>query len=92
STSAHELIASAIPELGFTPELQAATKASIDLAVKAIERDPRLQDLIKALTATESSYRSWHSVSLCYIACRLSSLMTWDSSNTHYKLSLAAFL
>lgn len=88
----HELISSAIPELGFTPELQAATKASIDLAVKAIQRDPRLADLIKSLTAMESSYRSWHSVSLCYISCRLSSLMTWDSPNTHYKLSLAAFL
>jgi hypothetical protein len=88
----HELISSAIPELGFTPELQAATKASIDLAVKAIQRDPRLADLIKSLTAMETSYRSWHSVSLCYISCRLSSLMTWDSANTHYKLSLAAFL
>jgi HD-GYP domain-containing protein (c-di-GMP phosphodiesterase class II) len=88
----HELISSAIPELGFTPELQAATKASIDLAVKAIARDPKLAELIKSLTAMETSYRSWHSVSLCYIACRLSSLMTWDSANTHYKLSLAAFL
>jgi HD-GYP domain-containing protein (c-di-GMP phosphodiesterase class II) len=88
----HELISSAIPELGFTPELQAATKASIDLAVKAISRDPKLAELIKSLTAMETSYRSWHSVSLCYIACRLSSLMTWDSANTHYKLSLAAFL
>ncbi|MGZ3650540.1 MAG: HD-GYP domain-containing protein [Bdellovibrionota bacterium] len=92
TASVHELISSAIPELGFTPELQAATKASIDLAVKAIQRDPRLADLIASLTAMESAYRSWHSVSLCYIACRLSSLMTWDSPNTHYKLSLAAFL
>ena len=88
----HELISSAIPELGFTPELQAATKASIDLAVKAITRDPRLADLIRSLTAMETPYRSWHSVSLCYISCRLSSLMTWDSANTHYKLALAAFL
>jgi HD-GYP domain-containing protein (c-di-GMP phosphodiesterase class II) len=54
--------------------------------------DPRLYELIKSLTDFESSYLSWHSVSLCYISCRLSSLMTWDSPNTHYKLSLAAFL
>lgn len=92
TTSVHELLTQALPELGFTPELQRATKASIEQVVTAIRKDPRLSDLIDALMKNDAEYRTWHSVTLCYLSCRLSSLMTWDSANTHYKLSLAAFL
>ncbi|HEY8279142.1 MAG TPA: HD domain-containing phosphohydrolase [Bdellovibrionota bacterium] len=88
----HELLTNAVPELGFSSELQEATKASIDLAVKSLQSNPRLSDLLKALTELDSAYLSWHSTTLCYMACRLSSLMTWDSANTHFKLSLAAYL
>jgi HD-GYP domain-containing protein (c-di-GMP phosphodiesterase class II) len=88
----HEILADALPELGFTPELQKATKASIDLVVGSLRKDPRLKSLLEALLQNEGSYQAWHSTTLCYIACRLSSLMTWDSANTHYKLSFAAFL
>lgn len=88
----HEMVSQALPEMGFTPELQQATKASIDLAVNTIKQDSRLADLLASLTKTKSEYLSWHSVALCYVACRISNLMTWDSANTHYKLSLAAFL
>lgn len=92
TTSVHELLTQALPELGFTPELQRATRASIDHVVTAIRKDPRLFDLIDALMKNEAEYRTWHSVTLCYLSCRLSSLMTWDSANTHFKLSLASFL
>lgn len=92
TASVHEMLAEALPELGFSPELQKATKASIDLVVSSIRQDPRLNDLLEALASNEAEYLSWHSTTLCYLACRLSSLMTWDSANTHYKLSLAAYL
>lgn len=92
SASVHEMLAEALPELGFTPELQKATKASIDLVMSSIRQDPRLKDLLEALAKNEAEYLSWHSTTLCFLACRLSSLMTWDSANTHYKLSLASYL
>lgn len=92
TTSVHELLTEALPELGFTPELQRATKASIEHVVATIKKDPRLFDLIEALMKNEAEYRTWHSVTLCYLSCRISSLMTWDSANTHFKLSLASFL
>jgi len=88
----HEILSEVLPELGFTPELQKATKASIDLVVGSIRKDPKLKDLLEALTKNEAEYLAWHSTTLCYISCRLSSLMTWDSASTHYKLSMAAFL
>lgn len=92
TTSVHELLMEAVPELGFTPELQRATRASIEHVVTTIRNDPRLFDLIEALMKNEAEYRTWHSVALCYLSCRISSLMTWDSANTHFKLSLASFL
>ncbi len=92
SMSVHELLAHALPEFGLTIELQQATKAAIDLVVKSIEKDTRLGDLLKALSKNDSDYLCWHSVTICYIACRLSNLMTWHSQSTLYKLSYAAFL
>jgi|GEM_PF-5651554 len=92
ASSVHEMLTEALPELGFTPELQKATKASIDLVVASIRKDPRLKELLETLSKNEAEYLSWHSTTLCFLACRLSSLMTWDSANTHYKLSLASFL
>lgn len=92
TSSVHEMLATTIPELGFTPELQQAAKASIDLAVSSLKNDSKLSELLANLSKNESSYLSWHSIALCHITCRLSNLMTWDSANTHYKLSLASFL
>jgi HD-GYP domain-containing protein (c-di-GMP phosphodiesterase class II) len=92
TSSVHEMLAETLPELGFNQELQKATRASIDMVMTSIRRDPRMGELLEALANNESEYLSWHSTTLCYLACRLSSLMTWDSANTHYKLSLASFL
>ncbi len=92
TSAVHELLSQTLPELGFTPELQKATKASIDNVVASIRKEPQLNELIEALMKNEAEYRTWHSVTLCYLSCRISSLMTWDSANTHYKLSLASFL
>jgi HD-GYP domain-containing protein (c-di-GMP phosphodiesterase class II) len=88
----HQMLASTIPELGFSSELQLATKASMDLAVNQIKKDTKLAELLASLNRSDSEYLAWHSVALCYVSCRLSNLMSWDSANTHYKLSLASFL
>ena len=85
------MVAQALPEFGFTPELQAAVKASIDQSVEAMRKEPKLADLLRKLENLEGSYLSWHSTALCYVSCRISSLMIWDSPSTHFKLSLASF-
>jgi HD-GYP domain-containing protein (c-di-GMP phosphodiesterase class II) len=92
SMSVHEMIHDAIPELGFTPELQQIAKVSIDLAVNSIKKNPKISELLAPFMEDKSSYIHWHSTALCYIACLLSSKMTWDSDNTHFKLALASIL
>ncbi len=92
SMSVHEMIYESLPEMGFTPELQRLTKASIDMAINTVKKEPAIEKLLKPLMEDKSSYISWHSTALCYVACLLSSKMTWDSENTHYKLALAAIL
>jgi hypothetical protein len=78
--------------IGITPEAQRVIKLTVNLAVRSIERNPNLKKLLQVLSKNQESFLAWHSVALSYIACKLCSLMTWDSQNTHYKLALAAML
>lgn len=92
STKVHEAVQSSMTMFGITPEAQQVIKLTIDLATTSIQKNPRLKDLLKSLTKNQESYVAWHSVALCYLACKISSVMSWDSQNTHYKLSISALL
>jgi hypothetical protein len=78
--------------IGITEETQRVMKLTVDLAVRSIEKNPTLRELLNELLKNNDSFQSWHSVALSFISCKLSSLMTWDSQNTHFKLSLAAMV
>ncbi len=92
STKVHEAVYNSIQVFGITPEAQQVMKLTIDLAAHSIQKNPRLKELYRVLLNNQENFLAWHSIALCYIAGKISTLMSWDSQNTHYKISLAALM
>lgn len=92
STKIYESLRAGMSSIGITPETQRIMKLTVNLAARSIEKNPKLHDLFLALSQNQDCFQAWHSIALCYVSCKLSSLMTWDSQNTHYKLALAGML
>lgn len=92
SQAIHETLLFAIPRFGMQKELENLVRASIHLAVTAMKKNPEISTLVKKKLADKSQFLSWHSTMLTYVSCWVSTLMTWDSETTHYKLALAAYL
>ncbi len=90
--SVHETVKELIGNLGMTPEIQSVVKASMDMAVKAMGRSPRLAGLLTRIKADRKNYISSHSMMLGEIACAIAAAAGWHSEQTFYKLNLAAFL
>jgi hypothetical protein len=89
---AYESFRDGMESLGITPETQRVMQLTVKLAVRSIEKDPKLKELFSTFSERRESFQAWHSVALCYISCKLCTLMTWNSQNTHYKLALASML
>jgi HD-GYP domain-containing protein (c-di-GMP phosphodiesterase class II) len=90
--SVHETVKELIGNLGVTPEVQEVVRASVDMAVKAMGRSPRLAGLLTRLKADRKNYISSHSMMLGEISCAIAAAAGWHSEQTFYKLNLASFL
>lgn len=77
---------------GFTPKVARLAEASIQLAVQAIQKNPKLSDILKNLVADKNPYVAWHSNALAFMSCKLATLLGWNSDATFYKLSMASML
>ena len=76
----------------YTEELAQLTDASVRLAIKTIQSNKKLSEMMKAINFEEIPYIGAHSTALALVACRLAIIMDWATSATFYKLALAAFL
>jgi len=92
SESVHETVQELISTLGMTPEVQEVVKANVHIAMKLMNSNPRLADILSRLTKDKTQYISTHSMMLGNLACSLAAAMHWSSETTYFKLNLAAFL
>lgn len=92
SESVHETVRDLVNTMGVTPEVQQVVKASMDMAIKAMGKSPRLGSIIDRLKKDRTKYISSHSMMLGEIACSIAAAAGWHSEQTFYKLNLAAFL
>ncbi len=92
SISAHETIQGLIEKLGPTKEVQETVKASVQLALRAARRSPRVEQILERLSQNPSKYIPAHSFLLSQLASSISIAMGWGSDTTLQKLNLAAFL
>lgn len=90
--SLHSRISGHIERLGFSPQVQALSKASVALVVHSISHTRGLAEVLRKLNSDPESYLSGHSVYLAHISCAIASLMSWSSDASRYKLALAAML
>jgi HD-GYP domain-containing protein (c-di-GMP phosphodiesterase class II) len=77
---------------GFTPQVQAMTMVSVNLARGTMKKNPKLAELLAKLDANRDSYIAWHSTALSFLSCKLATALDWKSDGTFYKLSLASML
>jgi response regulator RpfG family c-di-GMP phosphodiesterase len=92
STAALEVISDFTRSLGFTPEVQKLTEQNIQLAIQTIRSTREFSQLYAKLMIDPDNFLASHSTVLAYLSCGLASLMKWNSDQTFYKLSIAAFL
>ncbi|MGE3262596.1 MAG: HD domain-containing phosphohydrolase [Bacteriovoracia bacterium] len=91
-SSIHSTVHAALGDEGFSPEIKKLTEASVNLAIRTIQDNPKLSELFDKLKENIVPYISAHSTALTFLSCRLASLIDWNSDTTFYKLSLAAYL
>lgn len=90
--SVHEAVQELISNVGFTKEVQELVKTQVQIAMKALGKEPNLADLMRKFQSMEGLYISSHSTLCALLACGLAVELQWGSAPTFYKLTLAAFL
>lgn len=88
----HETVHDLTAQMGFTKEVQELTKTQVNLTVKAMGTDPKLQDILDKLKSEEGKYIAYHSTLCAYIACAIACQLQWGSESTYQKLTLASFM
>lgn len=79
-------------KLGFTQEVSELTWASVDFALKAVQKTTSIRELFTKRMCEKSSYISAHSVMLAHVACGIAPLAGFASDDDRHALTLAAFL
>lgn len=88
----HEVIHGLSQYLGFEEEVARLTNKSINLAIRAAKKSPKICKLINEKMINRNSYISSHSMITAYIACGLALQMEWSSKFTYVKLAMSAVL
>ncbi|MGZ3689584.1 MAG: HD-GYP domain-containing protein, partial [Bdellovibrionota bacterium] len=78
--------------LGFTEEVQKATRTHVLETIAAVKSTPRLSAILGQLRRDQEKYISSHSMLLAHVSCALATQIDWKSDTTFQKLTLAAFL
>jgi HD-GYP domain-containing protein (c-di-GMP phosphodiesterase class II) len=78
--------------IGWKPEVIEAAKHAVNLAVKAVTKEPDLMKLLKQKMKNPESKYSHHVSLLSLLACGVCQSLGWTSESTQMKLGLAALL
>lgn len=78
--------------LGWTPEVLAAAKHAVNLAVKAVSLEPNILKLFKQKLRDPTSNYSNHVTMLALLSCGFCHKLGWVSESTQMKLGLAALM
>ena len=87
-----ELVQNVVSQLGFTPQAEELAKKTVALTLKALGSSPELSQILSQLTLQDGKYISSHSLMLAEVACALAHRLSWSSSATFLKLTMAAFI
>lgn len=91
-SSGQALLSDLVSQTGFTPEAQNLAKSCVAMALKALGSRPRLSQVLEEIRSREGAYLGDHSLAVGQVACALAHRAGWSSSNTFFKLVLAALL
>ena len=91
-SNAYEAILEGFSNAGATHQVQGLVKVTVDVALASIQKDPAIRDMLGTFSKRQTGFLSWHSTALCYVSCKLATLMDMDSQSVHFKLILASLL
>lgn len=89
---AHETMQEMLRRTGFENDVQDIAKQSVKLTMKVMSESPELSTILNRLKEGKEKYITSHSMLLAHVACAISASMTWNSSATYEKLTMAALL
>jgi HD-GYP domain-containing protein (c-di-GMP phosphodiesterase class II) len=78
--------------LGWTPAVVEAAKQAMNLAVKAVSKDPSILKLLKQKLSSPSSTFTHHVGKLALLTCGFCYQLGWTSDSTQMKLGMAALM
>lgn len=89
---AHETVQQMLHRTGFTEEVKEVARTAVMVTVKSMGDQPELMQILETLQRDRDKYITSHSILTAHLACAISAGMTWNSSATYEKLTLAAFM
>lgn len=92
SSDAHETVQELLQRTGFTEEVKEVARSAVMVTVKSMGEQPELMQILERLKNEKDRYITSHSMLTAHLACAISAGMTWNSSATYEKLTLAAFM
>jgi len=90
--SVHELSHELARTIGVNPLVQSVIASQMQATVAALEKSPRLADVMSKIRALQGNYLHVHSVMAGHLACGLAHEMGIGNRMTFQKLTMAAFL
>lgn len=92
SQDAYEMTHNLARTFGWTEEVQRIAVKSVNLALKAISKNPKLLQVLQNFFHRQDSFVAAHSHILSFLCCGVAKTMDWTSDYTYLKLSMASLL
>lgn len=91
-SEAYETVQELLQRASLTEELKEVARTAVMVTVKSMGFQPELKKILERLKDNKGHYISSHSMLTAHLACAISAGMSWQSSATYEKLTLAAFM
>lgn len=78
--------------LGWTEEVVTAAKHAVNLAVKAVSKDPNIVNLLKTKLSGDPTKFTEHISKLALLTCAFCHQLGWTTESTQMKLGMAALI
>lgn len=91
SEAAQETVQDLVARVGFTIEVQELAKKNVELTLKTVGKNPKLNDILNRIL-TDGNYLSQHSTLLAQVSCCIAKEMEWGSEASFTKLVLASYM
>lgn len=86
----NELMHDIYQKIGFSSEVQALAKESVNLTLKMIGSHPKISKALSQSLVKGQNYIASHSLLLANVSCAIAAKMEWPSNTTFHKLVLAS--